>query len=258
MVVHAVFLIMVFTPYRGSMTPRFPVKRKLVYTTPRPIKRSKAANLRFLAKRYVKGPSTRGTLYSQVKSLQRSIRSVLPEIKQTNVSLSQSNITTAGTISHVTAITGGTGDNNRVGEDIRVKKIAIKGFFGTVASGVTASPVYYRCYLIVDTQQQGDTTPTLTEVFNQSDPVLQFPSPNFSGRYRFLYCSPIMSNNSIIQGTGNQGVIDYTWSGDLKVGYNGGGTTDIQKNGVYFIIQTNDGGNVVDFNGSAFVYFTDA
>lgn len=246
-----------FTPYRGSLTPRFPVKRKLVYTTPRPVKRTKAANFRFLSKRYVRGPSTRGSLYSQVKSLQRTIKSVLPELKEVNVNISQTNVTTTGTITHITAIAGGTGDNSRVGEDIRVKKIAIKGFFGSVAAGVTASPVYYRCYIVVDKQQQADTTPSLTEIFNTSDPILQFPSPNFSERYRFLYVSPIMSNNSIIQGTQNQGVIDFTWSGDLKVGFNGGNTTDIQKNGVYFIIQTNDGNNVVDFNGSSFVYFTD-
>lgn len=244
-----------YTPYRGSLTPRFPVKRKLTYTTPRPVKRSKAATYRYLSRKYPKGPSTRGSLYAQVKSLQRAVKAVLPELKQVNVTTNQTNITASGTIQHLSVVQAGTGDGQRIGEDIRVKKISIKGLLGSVAAA-SAVPTAYRFVLFVDKQQVADTTPTISDLFTSTDPTQAFPNTQSGERFRYLYVSPVITNNMVIYGV--WGSLDYTWSGDLKVSYNGTATSDIQKNGIYLLIQTNDPANVVDFSGAAEVYFTDA
>jgi len=39
--------------------------------------------------------------------------------------------------------------------------------------------------------------------------------------------------------------------------YNGTANSDIQKNGIYVVFLTDDGGNVVDFTGVARIGFTD-
>ena len=42
---------------------------------------------------------------------------------------------------------------------------------------------------------------------------------------------------------------------NLKVDFNGTASTDIQKNGIYFLLLSNDTGNVVDINGIARIGF---
>lgn len=249
-----------YTPYRGSLTPRYPMKRRLAFSTPRFPKRAKTTTgqVSRFNKRFLRGPSTKGSLYSQVKSLQRVVKDILPEVKNASISLNQTNLSTSGVVVHITAISQSTTATQRIGEDITVKKISVKGKLEQMLStGTTSTPVYYRFFLVRDKQQINDTVPANTDIWSNSDPTLALPNISFEDRFSFLWVSPLICNNSVL--TGNQmGVCNHQWSGNIKVGYNGVNTSDIQKNGIYFGILTSDTGSTCDFTGEARVSFVDA
>lgn len=247
-----------YTPYRGSLTPRYPMKRKLTFT-PAFNKRARTATGKVsrFNKRFLKGPRTRGTLFQQVKSLQRVVKGILPEVKNAVISLNQTNFTSSGVVVHLTAIAQNTTVVTRIGEDITVKKISLRGKLSSVASSSGVTPVYYRFFLVKDKQQVNDTSPTISDIWSSTDPVLALPSLSFEDRFSFLWVSPVQTHVGISSGN-NTGHIENVWSGNIKVGYNGVNTTDIQKNGIYFGILTDDGNNVVDFTGEARVSFVDS
>lgn len=249
------------------VTPR-PVKRRLVFDTPATVvstKRSRFASTATTAarrfnKRFPRGPRTRGTLYQQVKSLQKVVRDILPELKNASIDLAQTNITSSGAITHLTAISQNTTEVTRIGEDITVTKISIRGALSGQANidPVTNNvPFYYRFFIVRDKQQVNDTVPAISDIFSSSNPVLALPSVSFADRFQFLWLSPVVSNQQYQTGTRTL-IANHDWFGTIKVGYNGTASTDIQKNGIYFGILTSDTGSVVDFTGSARVVFTDS
>jgi len=220
--------------------------------------RGTQSTFRMANRRTVAGPRKSGTLTQQIRSLRAVVNKILPEIKNLTVDLAQTNITNAGTIQHLTAIADGTGENARVGEDVHVTSIICKGRLQTID---TSNPTggggsYYRFVLLTDKQQVGDTAPGVSTVFSSADPTLTLPNVSFADRFRFLWIGPLIAGYSVAGG-GALPVCNISWKGNIKVGFNGTANTDIQKNGCYFAILTNDGNNVVDFVGSARVSFTD-
>jgi len=218
----------------------------------------RAAGLQRFNRRYPNGPSKKGSLAQQVKSLQRVVKDILPELKNFTLDIGQTNFGVAGTIQHLSGIAQNPGENQRIGEDITVKSISIRGKISDMTStGTLSTPSYYRFYVVKDRQQVNDTTPAISDIFSTTDPVLALPSISFSERFTFLWQSPLLQNNACLNG--NQfPVATWSWSGTIKVGYNGTASTDIQKNGIYFVILTTDAGGAVDFTGSARVSFTDS
>jgi len=241
------------------MTPRQPVKRRLVFTTPQ-VKRARftqAKRFNFNNKRIIGGPSKKGNLVSQVRSLQRVVQSFLPELKNTTVDLAQANFGTAGTIQHITAVAQGNAENQRIGEDMTLKKLFIKGQITNMKTTSTTSvPVYYRFLVVRDKQQVNDTVPAIGDVVSATDPVTAMPVVGFANRFQYVYVSPLICNNSTLLGN-QMGVVDHSWSGTVRVGFNGSNATDIQKNGFYFLILTSDDAGTVDFTGTCRVVFTD-
>lgn len=248
-----------YTPYRGSLTPRFPVKRKLVYTTPRPgFKRARfASKLNGINKRTVSGPSKRGTLFNQVRSLQRVVKQILPETKNIDISIANTNIATGATVNHLTAIAQGVTESSRVGEDITLRKLVIKvGLNEWTTTNSTSVPKYHRLFLVKDKQQISDTSPAYTDIFTTNDPMSAMPLTANAERFVFLYTSPLISTNDLVQGTKSP-AFEYSWSGTLRVGFNGTASTDIQKNGLYLVLLTTDSGGFMDLTGTVRLQFTD-
>lgn len=247
------------TPYVGSLTPRFPMKRRLFTprsTGPKRFKASTTRNVSRFNKRFLTGPSSRGTLTQQVKSLQRVVKSILPEVKNASISLNQTNITTAGAIVHLTAISQAVTATQRVGEDITVKKISVKGKLTSFAAASNTAPVFYRYFIVKDKQQVNDTVPAIGDIWSTTDPTLALPSISFEDRFTFLWVSPLQCSNQMLNGP-QVPACNKQMSCNIKVGYNGTATSDIQKNGIYFGILTDDGNNIVDFTGEARISFID-
>jgi len=217
------------------------------------------STFRLANRRTVSGPKKAGTLTQQIKSLRAVVNKILPEIKNLTVDLGQTNITTAGTIQHLTAIGAGTNENQRVGEDVTITSIICKGRLQSVdvtAPTAATSGSYYRFVLLTDKQQINDTVPAISDAFSSTDPTVTLPSISFADRFRYLWIGPLIAGYAA-QGGGPLPVCNISWKGSIKVGFNGTTAADIQKNGCYFAILTNDLTNVVDFVGSARISFTD-
>lgn len=251
--------------YIMFVTPARSAKRRLMFSTgPGPSKRGRAfsggrstAPFRSANKRRVGGVRSGGTLTQQVKNLQKVVREILPEIKNIGIDLAQTNFTSSGTVTHLTAIPQGVTEVTRIGEDVNLRELFIRGNISNMlTTGTTSTPVYYRFALIFDKQQINDTTPAVTDIFDSADPVRALPNNSNSERFKFVWVSPLICNNSVLNGN-QMGVVTHTWRGLLKVGYNGANATDIAKNGAYFVILTSDSSNTVDFTGVARLMFTD-
>ncbi len=234
----------VYRKRRGASNPAF-AKR---------FKTSRASKTQSVNRRTVSGLSTRGTWTQQLKSLQRVVKKLQPEAKYNDASLTMSNITSSGTIIHLTAIAQGATSSTRNGDAIRVSHIAFRwrmdmGSFGTGNFGS-------RVAIVQDKQQNPDTSPTISDIFRSSNPVDALPTLTNLERFRILWLSDYL-DHTMIQSGQQTNVREYTAKQSIKVEYNGANTSDIQKNGLYFVFLTNDSNNTIDGDGICRIQFTD-
>lgn len=241
-------------------TPR--AKRRL-FGTPRSAKRFRSSPgtkaVKVLNKRTVRGPSRRGTVKQQLRSLQSVVSKLGPELKYFDSSVNFTNITIAGNVTGLLGIAEGTGETTRIGREILVKDVTIKG--SLTLAGLTANSAF-RFALVVDRQQISDTAPSATDIFQDgafsADPISAIPNVLHLERFRILYLSNIYNVNRFISGLATSNpYVEICKTLNIKVSYNGSTSSDIEKNGIYFVTLTNDGSNTADFTGIARVGFTD-
>lgn len=240
-----------FTPYASSAPPS--TKR---YRSTFPAATSTRA-FRNTNRHYTRGAKTGGSLLQQVRSLQRFVNTIKPEVKYVDVQVAANNITTAGNVVHVTAIAQGDTTSTRTGEAVRVVSISYKGTFSSFS---TTTP-FYRVALVQDLQTISDTAPSAANIFTDgiatANPVTVLPNLATLERFRVLYMSDIYNGLAL---TAGQQIPYYEFSMmcNIKVDYNGTASTDQQKNAIYAVFLTDDAANVVDYNGVVRLGFTDA
>lgn len=219
-------------------------------------------------KRTPKGPAMRGPLSSRVKSLASVVKKTLPEMKYREVNIDINNIAAASAGVLVTSVANGTQPDQRVGDCITIHNLQFGGYFEQ-ASDVTNVPnTYFRVVVYVDKQQVADTVPAPSTVFSYTNPLIAWPDPDSQDRFRILHMSRIYDMGRVVMDSdyllptnllvpSESGYWMWSWSGTLKVSFNGDTAGDIQKNGVYVGILTNTDGNM-DFVGTALVGYTDS
>lgn len=243
----------------------------------RPYKRTKYASSKYTAatrslNRYnTRGPSTSGSLTAQVKSLQRVVKQLQPELKAVDIDLTQTNLSLTGTVVHLSQVAQGDNQGNRTGNLITIRKldVVVKLTRYTAYTFNDAGNAYFRWALIVDKEQYSDTSPGAGDVFQTpGDPWLDFPNLSALERFRFLYVSPCMdlqkivcspsASSSAYAGVPTQSAVgSFSWNGEIKVGYNGTGVSDIEKNGVYLVLLTSGTNAELDMLGKCRICFTD-
>lgn len=171
-----------------------------------------------------------------------------PEYKKYDTSAS----TSAGTSSTVTTIVDiAQGDTvaTRNANRILVKKIQLQG---TVQHNNTSTVgQYVKVYLIQDKQQIGDTAPVENDVFDASG-INAFLSPNTVGRFKILKCFKI-----IVDPSNECKAINLFKRTTIPVTFNGTASTDIQKNGLYLFMKSDDNTNKPVINWRCRVVFVD-
>lgn len=261
-------------------TPRWPVKRQLAFqsyaTRSRPYKQRRYDNAsstpggvqRFarLNKARLGGLATKGTLTSQVKSLQRFVKKLAPEVKSADISINTTNLTSAGSVIHLSAIAQGSNLSNRIGDSINVTRLdfGLEISKSTDAPGpITAGTV--RFAIVQDKQQVPDTAPAAADIFTNANPLLDFPNTAQQDRFRVLWISPILSIPRMSLDTDtNVGIptINNFVTGSVNcritVEYNGTASTDQQKNGLYFVSLTDDAVGTMDTSGVLRISYTDS
>jgi len=219
-------------------------------------------------KRTTRGPTTKGTLTQQVKSLQRVVRNLAPEIKYVDNSVGANDITTAGAVVHLTAIAQGDSQGTRTGNTVFVKSVSIIGRWTRAANVSTGVNNAYRVIVFVDKEQVADTAPTLSEVVTGS-PISHFPNLDNLERFRVLYFGPILEAarmqtdaDGFTLGTPSTSPsVNLYFKLDIKpkikVSYNGSASTDIEKNGIYIGFISNDPQDTIDTTATCRIGYTD-
>lgn len=250
-------------------TPRLPVRRRLVYTPySAGAKRARYSNsqttkyARFNKRTSVPFRKT-GTLTQQVKSLQRAVKALEPELKYYDISVGAADIPATGTVTHVTNIAQGDTAGTRTGNAICVKELSFNGYFQRNATDFGAD-AYYRIAIVVDKQQVADTAPTAAMIFsNAAVPTDGLPNVDNLERFRVLWLSPVydawrmrLDSDNLAAGAPTQSaVFSKTMKLNLRVEYNGTALTDIQKNGIYVVYISST--TVGDISANIRLGFTD-
>jgi len=215
----------------------------------------------------VAAPSTRGTLKQQVKALQSWTRKQSPELKFLDTTLAVANMPITGSVLNIVGIAQGTNSSDRIGDTVNVTSVAIKGQLGPDTDSF--SRFYHRVLIVLDKQAVSDTLPTAANIISDAvttaDPIICLPNPQNTERFTILWMSELFDNglgcgqNSFNDVSFQQsGAFEGTWSGNVKVSYNGTAGTDFQKNAIYVVHLTNSTAATMDWTGVARVTYTDA
>lgn len=217
-----------------------------------------------LSRGVVRGPSRRGPIIRQIRSLQSYVKGLRPEMKYTDTDIAATNVTTSGAVVHISGVAQGDTIATRTGDQINIKSIDVRGRIVSPTSIATPSGFFYRVAVIVDKQQVADTAPTAGAVFSPNDVVSMMPNVANLDRFRILYLSQIFDARRMVNDSDNatsvptQGnIFSFSWTGDIKVRYNGTASTDIQKNGIFVVYMSNDTGDTIDFAGISRIGYTD-
>jgi len=234
-------------------TPRYPVKRRLNFSpyaaTPKRARvgtpgvgQGGTARYRKFNTRVARGPSTRGSLLSQVKSLQKVVKRLAPEVKYKDFDTSATNVPTTGTVVHISGIDQGDSMATRTGNQIVIQKINLSGFWMRNATDFGAD-AFTRFAIVVDKEQVNATAPTAANIFDvPSNPTQALPLTSNLERFRILYMSPVfdmwmmrLDSDLLAASTPTQKTaFAHTWTGNIRVLFSGT-AQEVQKNGVYVV-----------------------
>lgn len=183
-------------------------------------------------KTFAKRKTYRRRRYVKRQYPRRSWYGARPELKKLDGSNSGNTISSTGTVYNISQVAIGSGPDNRVGNQIRMKY-----FFGhfnlNLGTGAT-NPQKVRMMLIRDKQQVSDTAPTVTNVLGGANVNLVLNVETL-GRFQILYDKFFtLSTNSPIR---HFNIKKRLWS---YARYNGALSSDIQKGGLYMLVISDD------------------
>lgn len=254
-------------------SPRYPTKRRLNFSpyaaTPKKARfatpagaQGGTARYRKFNTRVTRGPTTRGSIITQLKSLQRAVKRLSPEVKYKDFDTSATNVPTTGTVVHISGIDQGDTMLTRTGNQIVINKINLSGFWQRNVTDF-GGDAFTRFAIVVDKEQVNATAPTAANIFETpSNPTQALPLLSNLERFRILYMSPVydmwmmrLDSDNLAASTPTQKTaFAYTWTGNLRVLFSGT-AQEVQKNGVYVVWLSNVA--TADVTSTCRVGFTD-
>jgi len=153
------------------------------------------------------------------------------EMLKLDTSASNDNVTDSGSVYHLTAVPQGDTSVSRTGNSIFVRSSNLKGFVVRGSSGDVA--IEFNVSLVMDTQQVSDTLPSVTDIYASASPHAHL-NGNTVGKYKILYSKKYILTNA----NNNTYNIDFNLPMRHHVRYNGTGSGDIQKGGLYLIFRS--------------------
>jgi len=224
-----------------------------------------------LARRPAGGGSAIPRMQTQIARISREVGK--PERKYIDTAISLINVSdAAGAAQTLVSVAQGTGNDNRVGNKIRIRhmhvQVRLSEDDNSLGTTCTAS-TYVRCFIVQDTQQTSDTVPTVTDIFtNVALPQFPVINRNTQGRYKILKTFPLWNGAMIRDHETEAALVTpkaptqsnvwvYKKSCNIVVTYNANAGTDVQKNGIFIVCTTNLAADTVDVDGAARLLFTD-
>ncbi len=132
-----------------------------------------------------------------------------------------------------------TGVNSRIGRKITIESLVIRGLLQMSATP-NAPHEMVRMAIVQDKQQVSDTDPGAASVWENSADPQSFREHTLQGRFKILAQRTYLLH-SVAGGQGSDAFrfrLALRFPRGLPVQYNGASVTDIQKNGLYFIYQS--------------------
>jgi len=164
-----------------------------------------------------------------------------------------------GRIHNFTAISGGTAVTERLGRRIRLHGLNLR--FRVERLSNTDFPISFTMMVVLDTQQVGDTAPSASDIVSYTgdpDCGLGILNKQNTPRFRVLWRTTFLLAD--IQSGMNAQLIDkYLKLPPVNVGYNGSGSGDIERNGLY-LVMTSGGDPAADeifISGEGNMTYTD-
>lgn len=218
--------------FRRRRRPRMPYPRKLVPVAPGGSTWSS----------YMSSAKDYGLLalaaYRGVKYLSGLVNSEKFKL-DTTVSVNPDN--SSGSVIHLTGAASGDTDSSRTGNSIFVRSLYCRFRIDKHASATNTN---VRILLVVNKQQVADTAPAITDVLESVDTTAPLNNATV-GRFSILW-DRTFNVNSVSQPTYNTQLYKPM---KLHCRYNGTAGTDIQKNGIYLLIFSNEATNTPAVNG---------
>lgn len=224
-------------PYRGAMVP---YRRRTVGRAASSYQRKRARNL------------IRKTVFR------------MAEMKHLDTGLASSTMQAAAYSAPITLITQGTAVNNRIANQVRVKRIYLRGYV-TAAAGAPRDVV--RVMLVLDNQPNG-AAPTVSgsngilkslavDSNYNLDLVAHGMGPQ---RYRILMDRVIVLNNNDAATVTKTVYFKKSWSVDIPITYqsNAGTISDLGSKNIQFIAFSTTSGTLASVAASAQLCFIDA
>ena len=148
-----------------------------------------------------------------------------------NTAISSNNsqsITSTGYTSHLTGVATGDDNNQRTGMSIFARSLF--GRLSFVHNSAGNAVQHIRVMIVKDKQQVSDTNPAIGDLLNSIDPWSPLDTDD-KGRFQVLY-------DRFISVTTEKPSINLKVLRKMRqhIRYNGGATTDIQKNGLYLMM----------------------
>lgn len=203
-----------------------------------------------------RAPRRRKNYTTFSRKVKNIVRNQLLERKKISQGTSAA-ITNTGTIKYnLTNIAQGDDVNERIGNSITATGFSYKGTFYNNASATNGTMI--RIILVQDLQQIADTEPSYSDVFASNTIDSEMNSAN-TGRFRVLW-SQLFTINMAFSG---QVVKKYIkkwikFKTPIKVRYNGTAGTDIQKNGLFLTMISDQAVNTPNLDDRFTLYYNDA
>ncbi len=204
-----------------------------------------------------RGRKAKGALAIAKKALRRTSQN-RPELKALTTNFVDTDTSIANIFTNMVLLVQGLDADERIGHEIRVRGIQIRGtLFNLAAAGASR---IVRMTLIQDMQQVGDVVPGVGAVFSDSGNIgslLSYNTQSKGKRFRVLADKTFV----LTQNASNEDkVVKFFKKMNSRVMYNGGATTDIQRGGIFLRVWSNSTAATSEITSDLFirVFYTDA
>jgi len=161
-------------------------------------------------------------------------------------------VSSTGFVTHLTAISQDDTVSGRTGNSLLLRNISMRFKIEVNPSVTTNSSLLLM--LVKDTQQIGDTTPSITDILASAAPE-SLLALGTSGRFKIIWRKTHILTN-LAGGRSAIEVVKYFKLYD-HIRYNGTASSDIQKNGYYLVAISNEATNVAYIAGTSRVGYHD-
>lgn len=159
-------------------------------------------------------------------------------------------VDSSGVVKPLHQLAQGDQEFNRSGIKVTAKGV---GFHAVIVGHASAASTIFRIMIVVDKRQIMDAAPTISAILQENKPLSYIRGTHLD-RWRVLYDKMFVLDN-----IGNRTAIIRFWKKlNLNIHFNGTGSGDIERNGVYYVILSDQPTNTPTYTSTELITWTDS